>query len=53
MASQQVNIGITPGNHKRLTELRERLTQVKGRQVTINEVLEILMDRAAIAEESP
>jgi hypothetical protein len=50
MPPTQVNIGISPANHRRLTEIRERMTQAKGRPVTINEVLETLIDRAAIME---
>jgi len=47
---ESVNVAVPAGTYLKIIKIRRRLTEERGRQVTIKEVLEILVDRAEIQE---
>lgn len=46
MASSQVSMSIAPGVHRKLRERQDALCMLLGRQVTLSEVLERLLEQA-------
>ena len=48
-----VTISAAIGVHKRLSDLRDKLAGNRGRNITYNEVLELLLDNSTLPELAP